>query len=115
MPPESIEQFPPLIQLLLYVGVMIVGGVVWLVGGRRKHGGDEDDRLAAIERELASRNERERTDRDLAEMRKTIEENLREVVKATRIALEKQIEELRRQNVVILKRLRLLMRKKPAP
>lgn len=111
------EGFPPIISYIIYFGGGIGLFLGWLFGGRRKYGetsGDDRpdvDRIAAIERELAdrkerdaSRRERDQTNHDLGEMRRDIEENLQKIVEAMRVTMERQIVELTRQVEIVKRR-----------
>jgi chromosome segregation ATPase len=95
------EGFPSILQSLIYIGSGIAVALATLIGGRKKGGestSERDDRLAAIEQELADRKEidsirreREHTERDMAALRHDIEENARQVIKAMREPIERQI------------------------
>ncbi|HLH94983.1 MAG TPA: hypothetical protein VKW08_07685 [Xanthobacteraceae bacterium] len=119
---NEVPNFPPGLAGLVVVGAAIAHITIWLftrTSPEKTGGGDERERrLDALERDLNHRKEREEIDRDLADMRRDLEENLQKVIRALRDPLERKIGELER-HVVALKEdvdtLRRRMRRRPAP
>lgn len=108
------DGFPPVVQYLIYFGGGIGLFLGWLFGGRRRGEtiDERDIRLAAIEKALTNQHERDRTDHDLADLRRQIEENLQQVVKAARVALEDQIKEINLQLIDLGRQIRRLSRQR---
>lgn len=118
----DVENFPPIVQAIIYVGSAVGITIAAIIGGRKKHREptDEDTRLAAVERQLAdqktrdsTRRERDQTDKDLIMLRRSIEENLQQVIKALHEPMARQLAEIDRQVVGMKQQINRLSRKQP--
>lgn len=111
----DVDGFPPIVSYLIYFGGGLGLFFGWLFGGR-KHGetpDERDTRIEALEKALANQHERDQTDRDLAVLRRDIEGNLQQIVRAMREATDKQIEAINRQLIDLGRQVRRLSRREP--